>query len=552
MIRLRDLLTMSNRVSLFVLSLVVLLVILVAGLLLADRSLLESTDRQATLDATISAQIVAEEVKLAGEYLYELGTATGRHADNPLRNRIPGAGQRQAIRAVWLLDTAGTVILDSASWTHLLPQGIDLSAAVRKIAARVSLGRDLQLQGLGGRNSTGTVAGDTHGQALLAEPIVEDGQFTGIAVALVDEGMLLAPAESTAVEGRSFLALLVDGDTVAQMTRQDARGRQSAPARLPLPGNPSWFVVSGHAPREYASRIAIWILGGTALLLLSLGLIRERRQTVRIGERSVELERLSAELLRANRMKSEFLANVSHELRTPLNAIVGFVDLLRDGGYGDLSERQISPVERIATSAARLRTLVDQVLDIAKIAAGRLDVRLETIAVRAFLGNVVSEIEPLVQEKSLTVRITACAEIPKIHTDPTHLRQILINLLGNAVKYTNEGGIDLRTRLDENGPPPRSVRATGQHVAFRPHELRTWLAIEVADTGIGIAGTDLERIFDEFEQVQARESGDPENRGTGLGLAISRRLATLLGGDVTVESSPGAGSTFTIWLPIRD
>ena len=551
MSRLRDLLKMSNRVSLFVLSLIVFLIILVVGLFLADRSLLESTDRQATLDATISAQIVAEEVKLAGEYLYELGAATGHHGDSALRNRIPGAGQREAIWAVWLLDTAGTVILDSASWRHQLPQGADLSATVMRMAREVSLSRDLQLRGLGGQKSAGGAAGH-YGQALLAEPIVEDSEFTGIAVALVDEGMLLAPAESTAVEGRSFLALLVDGDTVAQIARQETRGRQSAPARLPLPGNPSWFVVSGHTPRAYASRIAIWILGGVALLLLSLGLIRERRQTVRIAERSLELERLSAELLRANRMKSEFLANVSHELRTPLNAIVGFVDLLRDGGYGDLSERQISPVERVATSAARLRTLVDQVLDIAKIAAGRLDVRLETIAVRAFLGNVVSEIEPLVREKRLAVRISTCAEIPRIRTDPTHLRQILINLLGNAVKYTKRGGIELRTRLDENGPPPRSVRVTGQHVAFRPNELRPWLAIEVADTGIGIAGADLERIFDEFEQVRARESGDPENRGTGLGLAISRRLATLLGGDVTVESSPGTGSTFTIWLPARE
>ncbi len=137
------------------------------------------------------------------------------------------------------------------------------------------------------------------------------------------------------------------------------------------------------------------------------------------------------------------------------------------GGTGNCPPTQISPVERIATSAARLRTLVDQVLDIAKIAAGRLDVRMEAIALRAFLVNVVSEIEPLVAEKHLDVKISTADEIPRIRTDPTHLRQILINLLGNAVKYTDRGEIQLRVRLEQTGPPPRSLTATGQYAVAR-------------------------------------------------------------------------------------
>src|SRR3954468_23849873 len=144
-----------------------------------------------------------------------------------------------------------------------------------------------------------------------------------------------------------------------------------------------------------------WIAPVTAIIVLALVLRRERRNARRLADRSRELERLSSELLRVNRMKSEFLANVSHELRTPLNAIVGFVDLLREGGCGDLGPRQVKPVERIEASANHLRHLVDQVLDLAKMAAGRLEIHTETIDLRPFVLDVASEIESLVSEKGL-------------------------------------------------------------------------------------------------------------------------------------------------------
>src|SRR6478672_12464394 len=190
-----------------------------------------------------------------------------------------------------------------------------------------------------------------------------------------------------------------------------------------------------------------WILSLATVLGLALVLRHERRQARSLVERSRELERLSSELLRVNRMKSEFLANVSHELRTPLNAIVGFVDLLREGVYGDLAPRQVKPVERIEASANHLRHLVDQVLDLAKMAAGRLEVHRESLDVRPFVLDVASEVESLVNEKSLNLSLVMGSALPRIRTDPTHLRQILVNLLGNAIKYTDAGSIVVKTRL---------------------------------------------------------------------------------------------------------
>src|SRR5919107_352136 len=184
-----------------------------------------------------------------------------------------------------------------------------------------------------------------------------------------------------------------------------------------------------------------WGVSLATVLGLALVLRHERRQARSLVERSKELERLSSELLRVNRMKSEFLANVSHELRTPLNAIVGFVDLLREGVYGELAPRQASPVQRIAASAGHLRQLVDQILDLAKIAAGRLEVHTEPVELNPFIFDVATEVEPLVTEKGLALTLAVPNALPRLRTDPTHLRQIVVNLLGNAVKFTPQGRI---------------------------------------------------------------------------------------------------------------
>jgi len=294
----------------------------------------------------------------------------------------------------------------------------------------------------------------------------------------------------------------------------------------------------------------VYIVAVIVFVGLGLLLNHERRQARKLIKRSKELEHLSSKLLRASRMQNEFLANVSHELRTPLNAIVGFVDLLREGVYGDLAPRQVKPVERIEASANHLRHLVDQILDLAKMAAGRLDVHTEILDVRPFILDVASEVESLVNEKDLSLSLTMGSGLPRIRTDPTHFRQILVNLIGNAVKYTDKGTIVVRTRVIPGSEAlalgmPGDLSALGQPEA-------TWLCVQVVDPGIGIVLADQERIFEEFEQVEAGPRVDSPNRGTGLGLAISRRLARLLGGDLTLVSEIERGSTFSLWLPIHD
>ena len=315
-------------------------------------------------------------------------------------------------------------------------------------------------------------------------------------------------------------------------------------------GSAELLVVSESTART--ARARLWVIGVLGMLLIGIGVTRSRQQALQAAARSADIERLSVEALRANAMKSEFLANVSHELRTPLTAIVGFVEMLRDGVYGELAPRQVGPVDRIAASATHLRQLVDQILDIARIAAGRLEVSREVISLRPYVLNIASELESLFAERSLRLSISVPATLPRLRTDPTHLRHILVNLLGNAVKYTPSGSVAVRARILPGSHP--AVRRTPDEpalLAAAPDRDAAWIALQVADTGVGVAERDRERIFDEFEQVNAGPRTDSVARGTGLGLAISRRLARALGGDITLESQTGKGSTFTVWLPLE-
>jgi signal transduction histidine kinase len=392
---------------------------------------------------------------------------------------------------------------------------------------------------------------------VLLRPVHDKARFLGFVGGTVRSDSLLARVYQRTGGGRNRLTIVaregavVGADTLRGPPR---RGRRLARQMQAItPGGGQWTVEVEHTVATDGLRVLLWGVGLAVLGAIIAVLRRERHENARTAERSRELERLSTELLRANRTKSEFLANVSHELRTPLNAIVGFVDLLRDGVYGELTLRQVPPVERIAASATHLRQLVDQVLDIAKLAAGRLEVHVEPVDLRPFVIDVAGDVESLMQEKGLTLSIAVAASLPRVRTDPTHLRQILVNLVGNAVKFTESGGIAIRARL-VNAPVVAGRRLTPESPALTaqmPSPDRVWVALQVIDTGIGIASADHERIFSEFEQVNAAARGDSMRRGTGLGLPISRRLANLLGGEITLESALGRGSTFALWLPVH-
>jgi signal transduction histidine kinase len=239
-----------------------------------------------------------------------------------------------------------------------------------------------------------------------------------------------------------------------------------------------------------------------------------------------EAEAARAEAESANGAKSDFLAVMSHELRTPLSAIMGYQELLADGISGPINEQQSQQLGRIKASARHLLSLIDEILTFTRIDAGREEVSLERASLETILEPAAELVEPLARARGLHIEVMLPPHQVVVETDPMKVRQMIVNLLGNAVKFTDRGRIILSG--DQHGDQ---------------------LVITVEDTGIGISQDHFERIFEPFWQVEqkaTRRAG-----GTGLGLTVTRRLALLLGGDVTVKSNPGEGATFTICLPIR-
>ncbi|HEX2209776.1 MAG TPA: ATP-binding protein [Longimicrobium sp.] len=236
----------------------------------------------------------------------------------------------------------------------------------------------------------------------------------------------------------------------------------------------------------------------------------------------------------ANRSKSDFLATMSHEIRTPINAILGYTELLLMELEGPLTEGQRAQLSRVRFSGQHLTGLVDQLLDFARIEAGTLRVERRHASASDAVSNALSVLAPQAEARGITLS-AECDGDARYTGDPQRVDQILLNLLANAVKFTEKGGRARVTCTPCEGTPP-GVGHPG-----------SWVCLRVEDTGIGIAPEQLERIFEPFVQV---ESGyTRRHEGAGLGLAISRRFARWMGGDLTVESTPGAGSAFTLWLP---
>ena len=251
----------------------------------------------------------------------------------------------------------------------------------------------------------------------------------------------------------------------------------------------------------------------------------------RVTERTVELARACQAAEAASRAKSEFLANMSHEIRTPLNAIIGFADALQRGWF-ESDEEQSEMLSTIQTSGRHLTRVINDILDLSKIESGMMELEEQAESPHHLLSEVVSMMRVSFREKNLSLDYTWEGPIPeRIVTDNARLRQILLNLLGNARKFTSSGGVQLIAHVEPQAEPPQ-------------------LVIDVIDTGIGIPTDKQEQVFDPF--VQADTSVTRKYGGTGLGLAISRKLARMLGGDLTVNSHLGKGSNFQLRVAVGD
>jgi signal transduction histidine kinase len=241
-----------------------------------------------------------------------------------------------------------------------------------------------------------------------------------------------------------------------------------------------------------------------------------------------ELKRLTDEALDANRAKSDFLAAMSHDLRTPLNAIGGYAQLIEMGVRGPITEEQRIDLLKIQRSKNHLDRLVSDVLSFAKLGAGRLEIHISSIDVKAILTSVVDMVTPQLAEKQLTLASLSVPAGIRVAADVDKTRQILVNLLANALKFTPPGG----------------------RIAVEVAERDSRVSISVSDTGIGVPEDQLERIFEPF--AQAKRALQAADAGVGLGLAISRQLARAMDGDLTVRSAVNKGSTFTLTLPVAD
>jgi protein-histidine pros-kinase len=277
---------------------------------------------------------------------------------------------------------------------------------------------------------------------------------------------------------------------------------------------------------EFPIEISLSPLEAEQRLLVTAG-IRDISGRMALEEaRRGAMEQITRQAQEANRLKSEFLANMSHELRTPLNAIIGFAELMHDGRVGEVSARHQEYLGDILTSSHHLLQLINDVLDLAKVESGHMELNPRPFRIEAVATQVCDTLRSLALSRRITVDVESDRRLPEVVLDPARFKQVLYNYLANALKFTPEGGRVVLRLLPEGQDRVR---------------------IEVTDTGPGIAAQDLPKLFTEFRQLDS--GAGKKHQGTGLGLALTRRLVEAQGGEVGVDSEPGKGSTFFAILP---
>ena len=241
-----------------------------------------------------------------------------------------------------------------------------------------------------------------------------------------------------------------------------------------------------------------------------------------------EIQDKNRQLAEASEHKSQFVSSMSHELRTPLNAIIGLTEMMVKNAARFGTEKAQEPLQRVNRAGTHLLGLINQVLDLSKIEAGKLELNPQTVQLAPLVNEVIGTAGQLAEENKHRLIVEAQENLGALTVDPMRLQQILLNLLSNACKFTKQGEVALRARRVVDG--------------------RDWIELAVADTGIGMTAEQQAKLFEEF--TQADSSTARQYGGTGLGLAITRKLARMMGGDVTVTSEPGKGSVFTVRLPV--